>query len=226
MNEPRTDAVFHDYRSTPYVWHSRAINFNKLRLIGTRCPVHGGSQLNPTSTMPYRQLSNSPFESATNGANSYLMGYGGYPIYTDNHPHLHHHHHHPHHHHAQYLSPPLPLHHHYHPYYSSPIYIPGSPPGPYSHPIPMPYHSLYSYGKPLPPPPKISNQYRRMSHNAFEHGNNQPIRSNRTSPQTQPYTDEKIYRNKCRGHLIVLAIIMTVITIGVIMGIILAVTIN
>lgn len=34
MNEPRTDAVFHDYRSTPYVWHSRAINFNKLRLIG------------------------------------------------------------------------------------------------------------------------------------------------------------------------------------------------
>jgi len=86
-------------------------------------------------------------------------------------------------------------------YYSSHMYLPSSY-------LSIPYlnSNLYS-SKHLPP----SYQQRRM--NSFDYSNSMRLYPEQTS-------------SRCKGYLVVLAIILTVITIGVIMGILLAVSIN
>lgn len=97
---------------------------------------------------------------------------------------------------GQYLTP-------YPHYYSSHMYLPGSY-------LSMPYLGANMYpSKHLPP------SYQQRRSHSFEYNNSMRL-----------YPERGTGGNKCKGHLIVLAIILTVITIGVVMGILLAVSIN
>lgn len=97
--------------------------------------------------------------------------------------------------------------------YSSHMYIPGSY-------LPMHYlnGNLYPCTKYLPTSSSSAYHHHqpRRNHHSYDSYNTMRLYSAEQADKS----------SKCKGHLLVLAIILTVITIGVIMGIILAVTIN